>query len=73
MSYSGYTEYLCENGHYHTADDNYGCNVLPKCLCGEKMTHYKVVDTTNGYANERFFHQDDSDDDTLNLACRSLW
>lgn len=51
MGYSGYTEYLCENGHYFTRD----CwdskpSVCPYCQSFIKYFH--SVDTTNGYDEE---------------------
>ena len=47
MSYEGYTEYLCEKGHYLVRD----CyeNDLTVCSkCKLPMAFYHIVDTTNG-------------------------
>lgn len=47
MSYSGYTEYLCETGHYSNKD----CwdEPMTKCkVCSKKIKFSRAVDTTNG-------------------------
>lgn len=47
MGYSGYTEYLCETGHYFVID----CWDEPaaKCkTCSKKIKFCRGVDTTNG-------------------------
>ena len=47
MSYEGYEEYLCENGHYMTA--NCYDSVWPQCRsCGHSFSHWHAVDQTNG-------------------------
>lgn len=47
MSYEGYDEYICENGHY------YKINVHSKkelcCSCGAHWLWFHAVDQTNGY------------------------
>lgn len=51
MSYEGYTQKLCSNGHYHTysafyvgeEDDNIVCPI-----CSAKMVWSNEVDDTNG-------------------------
>lgn len=47
MSYEGYTEYLCENGHYCTADT---CDDDPDVcpICDSKLQYFHMVDLTNG-------------------------
>ena len=55
MSYEGYSQFLCEKGHYWTKD----CNELPnlmyeedvkqKCpICGEEEVWENMVNITNG-------------------------
>ncbi len=56
MSYEGYSQFLCKNGHYWEKD----CNELPiyygegelvkqKCpKCGEEEVFENMVDVTNG-------------------------
>ena len=47
VSYEGYREWLCANGHYHARD----CwdDDPKKCQhCGAPITHYHGVDQTNG-------------------------
>lgn len=47
MSYEGYYQYICPNGHYW-AEDVYGPN-FKRCLtCGELRVWSNSVDTTNG-------------------------
>jgi uncharacterized protein (DUF983 family) len=46
MSWEGFSESLCENGHFF--DGNvYEESVCP--VCGAKARFYNVVDTTNGF------------------------
>lgn len=47
MSYEGYNEYLCENGHYNVVDCYY--DDIKICSCNSKMKYYHSVDITNGY------------------------
>lgn len=50
MSYEGYEEYLCKNGHYSSCDCY--CSV-PKCpYCGSKFEFWHPVDQTNGAVEE---------------------
>ena len=44
MSYEGYSQVICENGHYFTRDcfNNYSC------YCGGKDAWENMVDQTNG-------------------------
>ena len=47
MSYEGYEEFLCEDGHYFTM----GCfdDSVPSCShCGKLAMHRHSVDCTNG-------------------------
>lgn len=45
MSYEGYEEYLCANGHLRTCD----CwNPLTSCSCGEPFVFRHSVNETNG-------------------------
>ncbi len=51
MSYEGFTEYLCINGHYHTQD----CYATLGGKCPECKTTQMVwhdVDMTNGYEED---------------------
>jgi hypothetical protein len=50
MSYEGYDQVLCENGHYHTYDcwefwndERWSCST-----CGAKAAWSNMVDVTNG-------------------------
>lgn len=50
MGYSGYVEYLCENGHYFYADalDEAYSNKQKTChICGQDPVWYNCVDQTN--------------------------
>lgn len=48
MSYEGYKQYICKNGHYWTADiyDYDNQNECP--ICGEPPEWTNSVDDTNG-------------------------
>lgn len=46
MSYEGYEEYICSNGHYNT-ENNFSDNKI--CTCGANYLWFHVVDQTNGY------------------------
>lgn len=49
MSYSGYEEYICEKGHYHSVDClQYESNVNKCSICDSRMQWFHPVDTTNG-------------------------
>ena len=56
MSYSGWVQILCKNGHYATADcwdfpkfKESDCGVLWTCpVCGELAVWYNSINTTNG-------------------------
>lgn len=51
MSYEGYVQYWCENGHYHTVDayDDYSDGYEFKCPeCFGKQAFRNSVDLTNG-------------------------
>lgn len=45
MSYEGFNEYVCLNGHYFTADPYYQSTVCP---CGAINHWFHTVDQTNG-------------------------
>lgn len=48
MSYEGYTEFICEHGHYSVDEADYRLEeTCPICLC--KRVAYHDVDETNGY------------------------
>lgn len=59
MSYEGYEEFICKNGHYNTLDVNYFTygsddpkiqKEMEFCpCCGEKYKWQCSVDQTNGY------------------------
>jgi len=64
MSYEGFSQVLCEKGHYHTIN----CYNTPhdwdewKCDCGAKKAHENMVNETNGESvgyieMERIVHQ----------------
>ncbi len=46
MSFEGYRQLLCKNGHLNTQDVYYGGNTC--YVCGEKFVWRKTVDQTNG-------------------------
>lgn len=50
MSFEGYEEVICANGHYDTADVYSDSKLLNnKCaLCGANFHWFNLVDTTNG-------------------------
>jgi len=53
MSFEGYYQILCKNGHYHTVDVHasdwfYGYEDDWECHCGAKKAHENTVDQTNG-------------------------
>lgn len=47
MSYEGYAEYLCVNGH-HSSVDAYSDNLRWCNYCGEALRYRHAVDQTNG-------------------------
>ena len=47
MSYEGYVQYICEDGHY-TVTDAYEV-FYDNCNCGKCMKWHCSVDVTNGY------------------------
>jgi hypothetical protein len=47
MSYEGYVEYLCENGHY-CQNGAYETDHTRCPLCNGKLTYINFVDETNG-------------------------
>jgi len=48
MSYEGYSELLCENGHYEAHDVHAVEGSAKNCTCGAKWKWYHSVDQTNG-------------------------
>lgn len=48
MSYEGYTELLCDDGHY-SAHDVYAVEIPIVCRCGKPFAYTHGVDQTNGY------------------------
>ena len=53
MSFEGYYQVLCENGHYSTKDcyqDDHNSFTCP--ICGQKMAWWNLVDVTNGSWDE---------------------
>ena len=46
MSFEGFDEYLCANGHYLSADVR---DAAPACPCGAPLSWHHLVDQTNGY------------------------
>jgi len=50
MSYEGYVQILCENGHYECVDcwDDHDPDAWLCEVCGAKMTWWNSVDVTNG-------------------------
>jgi hypothetical protein len=53
MSYEGYEEYLCENGH-HMERDVYDIRSVTECeYCKGKLLWRHSVDQTNGFGQHR--------------------
>lgn len=50
MSYEGYEQFLCSNGHYMTADAY--ADPIQVCKCGAKVVWWNSVDITNGTYDE---------------------
>jgi len=51
MSYEGYSEYLCEKGHYFNCDIY--ADERKKCpQCKSKLAYCHAVDQTNGYIED---------------------
>lgn len=51
MGYSGFTEYLCVEGHFSSR--NVWAEDLKACPhCGKAFAHFHGVDQTNGYSEE---------------------
>ena len=49
MSYEGYVQVLCANGHYHSFDENYDSDETVECPdCGANIVWRNRVDDTNG-------------------------
>ena len=54
MSYEGYEERLCKDGHYH-AYDVYASFPIVCPTCSKDWAFYHGVDQTNGYEEGRDF------------------
>ncbi len=57
MSYEGWVEYLCENGHYHRwdcsdPDQPYNPDDFKCSDCGAGRTTMRYIDQTNGYMGD---------------------
>jgi hypothetical protein len=50
MSYEGYFQALCENGHYNQFPELYDSDSSPECchICKSKIVWTNMVDDTNG-------------------------
>ena len=49
MSYEGYSQYLCSNGHLRQYDCYADINMeTDKCSCGAEFVFLHCVDQTNG-------------------------
>lgn len=48
MSYEGYTNHFCENGHYLGSTDAYEDNEFTPCFCEAKIFFTECIDLTNG-------------------------
>lgn len=51
MSYEGYTEYLCERGHFFTRDA-YESDPVECDVCKRDVAHFHPVDQTNGVVED---------------------
>ncbi len=61
MSYEGYEEYLCENGHYFT--HNAYSTVRYECPnCQARVAYRHSVDTANGYGHDRFYCEQNNEE-----------
>lgn len=47
MSYEGYSQVICKNGHLSSIPEDYGMNLNPKCHCGQKWAWWNHVNQTN--------------------------
>lgn len=47
MSYEGYEQQICVNGHYQTGPDSWHIEDEAKCHCGATIAWYNAVDETN--------------------------
>lgn len=53
MSYEGFTEYLCEKGHYFARDVySNSLDEKPCPACGSQWAYTHSVDQTNGYEED---------------------
>lgn len=51
MSYEGYREILCENGHYAQCGAYDNDDELPCVICGKPTAWTNEIDCTNGYVD----------------------
>lgn len=68
MGWQGYTELLCERGHYQTLHGREGRSTCE--FCGQAIVHSHTVDTTNGYRVE---HPDCCDGPKTEIGFDDLW
>ena len=50
MSYEGYEQFICEDGHYTVMGPHYFD--IPACDCGKRMKWNCSVDITNGFEED---------------------
>ena len=62
MSYEGYSEYICEKGHY-LSYDAYEDSPESCPICKFKMKYTHSVDQTNGYGENEKYIDEYLDDD----------
>lgn len=48
MSYEGYVQNICKNGHYFSSSDSWGSEHDETCECGSAAAWKNSVDDTNG-------------------------
>lgn len=80
MSYEGYIEYLCPDGHYSILDAhwNYGggaskeerAQAMTCRVCGKTFNRYHHVDETNGYDTS---HPDTCDAQKKEIGFTDVW
>lgn len=58
MSYEGYDQLLCENGHYST-EHPYHYGIQYCAICGAQIVWQFCVDQTNGCEHDEEEHRDD--------------
>ena len=64
MSYSGFYEYICKEGHYFAVDVEAAHHIKVCPHCEGKFKYFHSVDQTNGYGeNEKWLKQ--GEDETI--------